>query len=227
MSNHWLNEWLLNDCSLPLNYSVICKVVNIQIANSSICAVDASALIWTDVNAIFQAVHAAVVCIFAIVRFVQQSLQTYRLTKQWQLNRYLRLLVRQGILYFLSYVFPLRSTTTMYILLPTFLHSILLFSIFDVLGLLGNFSAGWQADLFFILGYVPVYTLSPRFILSIRDLYARDVRGKHDSEIDTGFGLSSGRTAGGSVILFADVEQNEELEGIEELPREGGTAQQE
>ena len=61
----------------------------------------------------------------------------------------------------------------------------------------------------FILEYVPMFTLSPRFILSIRELYARDVQGRRGEGIDTGFGLSSVRGAGNSAIVFADVEQNE------------------
>ena len=75
----------------------------------------------------------------------------------------------------------------------------------------------------FILEYVPVFTLSPRFIMSIRELYARDVQGRRGEGIDTGFGLSSDRGAGRSAIVFADVEQNEGLEHIEEVLREVAT----
>ena len=70
-----------------------------------------------------------------------------------------------------------------------------------------------------ILEYVLVFTLSPRFILSIRELYARDVQGRRGEGIDTGFGLSTGRGAGRSAIMFVDVEQNEESEHVEEVPR--------
>ena len=61
--------------------------------------------VWTEVEAIFQVVHAAVVCILVIVRFVQQLLQMYRMTNQWQFNRYMNLLFEQGLLYFFAYVF--------------------------------------------------------------------------------------------------------------------------
>ena len=71
----------------------------------------------------------------------------------------------------------------------------------------------------FVLEYVLVFTLSPRFILSIRDLYARDVQGRHGEGIDTGFGLSSDCGAGRSTIVFVDVEQNEGSEDIEKVPR--------
>lgn len=63
--------------------------------------------------------------------------------------------------------------------------------------------------------------------MSIRALYARDVQGKRGEGIDTGFGLASGRDFGGSAVVFADVEQNEGVEDIEEVPREGGTTQPE
>jgi hypothetical protein len=53
-------------------------------------------------------------------------------------------------------------------------------------------------------------------------------RGRRGEGIDTGFGLSlSGRGAGGTAIVFADVEQNEGSEDIEEVPREVGTTQPE
>lgn len=64
-----------------------------------------------------------------------------------------------------------------------------------------------------MLAYVPMYTLTPRFILSIRELYARDVQGRRGEGIDNGFGLlSTDRGAVGTAMVFADVEPNEELE---------------
>jgi len=64
-----------------------------------------------------------------------------------------------------------------------------------------------------ILQYVPMYILTPRFMLSIRELYARDVQGRRGEGIDTGFGLlSSGRGAVETAIMFKDVEPNEGLE---------------
>ncbi|KAF8135141.1 hypothetical protein EV363DRAFT_1160330 [Boletus edulis] len=55
-----------------------------------------------------------------------------------------------------------------------------------------------------------MYTLIPRFVLSLRELYARDVR--RGSGIDTGFGLSLSSSDAG--IVFAGDEQNEELEEV-------------
>ena len=65
-----------------------------------------------------------------------------------------------------------------------------------------------------------MFTLTPRFILSIRALYARDLRGRTESrDMDNEFGLTSvsGHGVGGTAMVFADVGQNEEgLEGLEQ-----------
>lgn len=37
-----------------------------------------------------------------------------------------------------------------------------------------------------------VVTLTPRFVMNIRELYVLDTHGRCDPDIDTGFGLSSG-----------------------------------
>lgn len=72
-----------------------------------------------------------------------------------------------------------------------------------------------------VLEYVPLFTLTPRFIISIRELYARDVQGRRGGGIDTGFGLSlSSRSVGGTEIVFAGVEQNEGCGGVEEVSME-------
>ncbi|KAN0094349.1 hypothetical protein V8E55_002636, partial [Tylopilus felleus] len=46
-------------------------------------------------------IPGAVTCIFIAIQFVWQSLQMYRATKQWQLNRYINLLFREGTICFL------------------------------------------------------------------------------------------------------------------------------
>lgn len=58
-----------------------------------------------------------------------------------------------------------------------------------------------------------MFTLTPRFILSMRALY-------HDvDDIDTEFGFTSvpGRNGYGTSIVFADVVQNEGLEQDDEI----------
>ena len=58
---------------------------------------------------------------------------------------------------------------------------------------------------------IPIITLVPRFILNLRELYARDLQGRRGSNIDTAFGLTSASSHGpvASVIVFAEDGQNE------------------
>jgi len=58
----------------------------------------------------------------------------------------------------------------------------------------------------FFLQYVPVFTLTPRFVLSMRKMYARNTYGGRRHGIDTGFGLSplSSHVGTRSSIVFAD-----------------------
>lgn len=71
--------------------------------DDSFCLV-ISTPVGTNEATIFQITHGAAMCLLAIIRFVRQSLQMYRATKQWQPNRYMSLLVTQGIFYFFAYV---------------------------------------------------------------------------------------------------------------------------
>lgn len=75
----------------------------------------------------------------------------------------------------------------------------------------------------FVACNVPVFTLAPRFILSIRALYARDLRYRQDYGIDTGFGFSSlsNPSAGGTAMVFADDGRSEKSERDEEMAIEG------
>ena len=58
---------------------------------------------------------------------------------------------------------------------------------------------------------IPIFTLVPRFMLNLRELYARDLRGRRGSEIDTAFGLTLASThcAVTSANMFPDAGQNE------------------
>ena len=73
---------------------------------------------------------------------------------------------------------------------------------------------GWRIILFGSAQLIPPYTLVPRFILSLRKLYARDLQGRRGSDIDTAFGLTPVFTHGAdlSAIVFADDGQNKEEE---------------
>ena len=75
----------------------------------------------------------------------------------------------------------------------------------------------------FTLEFVPMFTLSSRFILSIREMHTHDMQGRRGSGIDTGFGLSvSGCDAVETVLVLADVAQNEGSADVEEVMVEIG-----
>jgi hypothetical protein len=87
--------------------------VTIQLPEFSFCAPQATAPIWTNVAVILQITQGGAMCVFAIAQVIRQSLRMYRVTKQWQLNRYMGLFVKQGILYFLACV-PVSSFPSVY-----------------------------------------------------------------------------------------------------------------
>ncbi|KAG6380458.1 hypothetical protein JVT61DRAFT_8599 [Boletus reticuloceps] len=95
---------------------------------------------------------------------------------------------------------------------PTFRN--VLYQINDVLNTVGSptNTATLLLDTFV---YLTFYTLIPRFIISIRELYDQDVRGRF--HIDTGFGVLSRSNAGldmtVSGMIFADSNQGPEVEG--------------
>ncbi|KAF8442242.1 hypothetical protein L210DRAFT_3644387 [Boletus edulis BED1] len=184
-------------------------VASIQRQDFSNCQVVPKSLIWAGVTTVVQVTHGAVMCMLAIAQFVWQSIQMYQVTKQWQLNRYMRLFIKQGIIYF-SAVF-----------------------LYNLVGVFESFgkppTSAREGDLLFIVAYVPLFLLTPRFIISVRKLYARGIQGTRRGEgIDTGFGLSSaGGSANGTVMVFVDAEQNEGLEDIDEISMEVITSRSE
>jgi len=117
----------------------------------------------------------------------------YKATKQWQPNRYMQKLVKDGILYFIVNV---------------------LFQTIDLLEGTG-FSTGNTYLLLAGLICIAFYTLIHRFVISIRELYDRDIRGRF--HIDTGFGMQSRSNASldatMSAMVFMDGNQGAEAEG--------------
>ncbi|KAI9459538.1 hypothetical protein HD554DRAFT_1616316 [Boletus coccyginus] len=152
-----------------------------QISGFSLCVWHNHLPSVSIVGSVLQMTNGTALCIFAIAQFVKQS-------KQWQPNQYIDLLVKQGILYFIYF----------------FMYNLI--TLLNTLGI--SATVGWQ--LLIILQYVPMYILTPRFMLSIRELYARDVQGRRGEGIDTGFGLLS--SSRGTAIMFADVEPSKGLE---------------
>ncbi|KAF8552060.1 hypothetical protein OG21DRAFT_203068 [Imleria badia] len=80
------------------------SVSTFQILDLTFCGAIPNSPIWAEVADIFQITHGAAMCILTVVQFAKQSLQMYRISKQWHLNRYMNLLVRQGIFYFFACV---------------------------------------------------------------------------------------------------------------------------
>ena len=148
----------------------------------------------------------------------------YKATKQWQSNRYLQQLMRDGVFYFLLYatLFPLfhfhssRSHTSAGLTLecphensrvfPRDSRNVLL-TLYKVLQ---SQLASTDASLHFLtsVSYIILFPMMPRFIISIRELRDRDLR-DHWQGIDTGLGVLShpvvSENAVVSAITFADV----------------------
>ena len=111
------------------------------------------------------------------------------------------------------------------------MDSILLFSLERILGDINlSWNYGWEVVLGTIVGYVPPFVLTPRLVLSLREVYARDLQGRCGSDIDTAFGLtSSGHATIASQIVFAEDGENvveEPDEEREEGQGEGQDAEQ-
>lgn len=145
--------------------------------------------------------------IFALVKFCKESVQTYEMTRQWLPNRYINLLVRESFLYFLAYVSlcPLFTSPNNFLTSFPPADRYLLYNIdFDVITLGSNNLQllGLTMDM---LSYVSLFTLCPRFILSVRELYILDSRRywSGESGIDTGFGFE-GQSP--SSVMFEDAE---------------------
>ena len=58
-----------------------------------------------QVLTVLRFVLCVLLLILAVISSLKESVVLYKATKQWQPNRYIQLLVKDGILYFLVYVF--------------------------------------------------------------------------------------------------------------------------
>jgi len=85
------------------------KVAIDLILDFSICGGEPVSHTWTKVATVLQITEGAAMFSLVIFQFAQQSLQMYSVTRQWQINRYMNILVKQGIQYFFAYVRPILS----------------------------------------------------------------------------------------------------------------------
>ena len=102
------------------------------------------------------------------------------------------------------------------------MNSMLMYSIINLTFYIAYLSLdGWWI-LLMLAEWIPIFTLVPRFILNLRELYARDLQGRRGSDIDTAFGLTSASSHGpvASAIMFAEGAQNEGEEQGEEIQME-------
>ncbi|KAF8126822.1 hypothetical protein EV363DRAFT_1173633 [Boletus edulis] len=161
------------------NYAIVSIF---QVLDVTICTVMISTATWNNASVILPFILGAVLCTLVVAHFVRESLQMYRVTKRWQLNRYTNLLVRDGLLYFFA----------------TFFNSLI-----NLLGALGILSQEWVQPVLLSASTIVLYTLAPRFVINLRELYVRDTQGRLDRDIDTAFGLSSGvrRGVGGTTTI--------------------------
>jgi hypothetical protein len=79
-------------------------VVTAQVLDFSFCVIESGSPIWAVVNDSLQFAVAVVICLLVAAQFIRQSFQLYKSTHQWQLNGYVNLFARKGMLYFLAYV---------------------------------------------------------------------------------------------------------------------------
>ena len=93
------------------------------------------------------------------------------------------------------------------------MNSILTFAIIAVLMFTGNVSVdGWQAILLGMMELISPCVLVPRFILSLRELYACDLQGRRGSDINTAFGFTSGSGHGAVASTIMGEDQGEEIQ---------------
>ncbi|KAF8452885.1 hypothetical protein L210DRAFT_3519893 [Boletus edulis BED1] len=144
-------------------------------------------------RAVPRLVLSAALVILAVSQTLKQSFEIYKATKKWQPNQYMQKLVGDGILYFIVNV----VCQIYYVVIPVKAPTN------DIAVFLGTF-----LDLAF-------YNIIPRFIIGIRELYDRDIRGGF--HIDTGFGVGSRSNAGSdttlSVMVFVEDQGSQAEDG--------------
>lgn len=78
--------------------------VTVQVLYFSFCTGPGGPTLWHYIAETSQIGFSALMCLLVSIQFIKQSLQMYKATGQFQLNRYMNLFMREGILYFLAYV---------------------------------------------------------------------------------------------------------------------------
>jgi len=177
-----------------LSVTVVQITIDVAFCNVSTVSNNATLqLLW--VITALRMVLGVMFLILAVISTLRESVAMYKATKQWQPNCYMQLFVQDGILYFLlNLIYNISTTLLQNTITPNSTLQLVLVMLY----------------------YTTLYPMMPRFIISVRELYDRDLRGRWQG-IDTGFGSSSQPVVSGSAIEFAGVapgqEQGEVAEG--------------
>ena len=75
-----------------------------QVLDFSFCVQQNTSPIWSLLVNSAQITLGALICLLVVIQFIKEALQMYNATKHFHLNRYMNLLVREGMIYFLAYV---------------------------------------------------------------------------------------------------------------------------
>ncbi|KAN0080106.1 hypothetical protein V8E55_009672 [Tylopilus felleus] len=181
------------------------SVTTAQIGNFNTCAFiinDITLLLTVHlVDGSLRFVLSVALFMLAVIPTIKQSIDMFKVTKQWQPNKYMRQLVTDGILYFLLYV------------------------AFNITVILANVSisynqAAWGTIMPMVC-YMVIISMMPRFIISMRELYDRDCCSRWKG-IDSGFGVLSQPTVSPNVVTSAIAFPDVTFRQGESLVGEGG-----
>lgn len=75
-----------------------------QVLDFSFCAALYDPPILSSIINIVQITLGAPMCLLVVIQFFKEALQVYKATKRIRMNRYMNLLARESIIYFLVYV---------------------------------------------------------------------------------------------------------------------------
>ena len=92
-------------------------MIIVQVLDSSFCVAQYGSPIWPEALGTVQITLGALMCLLVAIQFIRQSLQMYKVTKRFELSRYMNLLAREGMFYFLAYVHV--SPSHFFVLLPS------------------------------------------------------------------------------------------------------------
>ncbi|KAN0082464.1 hypothetical protein V8E55_008259 [Tylopilus felleus] len=180
--------------------------IQVPSLNLSVC------LLITNDATTEQAVHSAIaipqllfsitLLILAIIQTWRQSVDMYKATKQWKPNKYMQHLMKDGMLYFFVYVSTffyfhsvpfsfITDLTVKYLQRLTTLIPRYVFLSINIMN--GNLATANNtiSGPTLMVSLVLVVSMMSRFVISMRELYDRDIHGRWEG-IDSAFGRRSG-----------------------------------